>query len=203
MESDSLITIHSLLGDIYHGLVIILTMILPLLEKAVVPLITVGGTLGGVYWAQKGQRETKEMELQHQKETAEQQSKREILEKIIKSFRQQNEYLELIYTVFKNNFYSKKAGFSECLDFIKQSNITDNSDFYDYTHLYFPEIWQYYTDNLCSHVHIITNQTIAANPSALSDINLNNMISSKQQFDSKVDEFYSMLRKELKTILSQ
>ena len=47
-----LITLHSLLGDIYHGLVSILTIILPFLEKAVVPLVTIGGTLGGVYWAQ-------------------------------------------------------------------------------------------------------------------------------------------------------
>ncbi|PTB32340.1 hypothetical protein [Photobacterium phosphoreum] len=79
MESDSLITIHSLLGNIYHGVVAILTMILPLLEKAVVPLVSAGvtvcGTLGGVYWAQKGQIKLKIIDLDFQRENIKREEK--------------------------------------------------------------------------------------------------------------------------------
>lgn len=70
-----LITLHSLLGDIYHGLVAMLTIILPFLEKAVVPLATVGGTLGGVYWAQKGQIKLKIIDLDFQRENIKREEK--------------------------------------------------------------------------------------------------------------------------------
>ncbi|OBU37440.1 hypothetical protein [Photobacterium phosphoreum] len=96
-----LITLHSLLGDIYHGLVSILTIILPLLEKAVVPLVTIGGTLGGVYWAQKGQIKLKIIDIDFQRENIDREEKIKRHKELVDD--RKNKYISFVNKAFHMN----------------------------------------------------------------------------------------------------
>lgn len=190
-----LITLHSLLGDIYHGLVAILTMILPLLEKAVVPLVTVGGTLGGVYWAQKGQREIKKMELIHQKETAKEQFKREIIEKIHKGYGKLDSDTQLIYATFLK-VYNNHNNYTSAIEHI-QKHLSNSDDFADYTPLYFPEIHEYYMVHIFELSSLISYLSYEIEPC---DINIENYNKLRSAMDIYIKEnkiVYQLIKNEL------
>lgn len=197
MASDSLITIHSLLGNIYHGLVTILTMILPLLEKAIVPLVTVGGTLGGVYWAQKGQREIKKMELIHQVETDKTKIKRDRLHLI---FDNCYKYEQLFLTA--NNAYEELYRHPERISFFATQlaelsgknnayyNICCNSD------LYFPSIYEYFKNKVTPKTNEFHKLTICLNVHQITKDDLNKRRTCYAELLNEFKKFKEIIKEE-------
>ena len=195
MPSDTLVTIHTLLGDIYHGLVAILMMILPLLEKAVVPLVTVGGTLGGVYWAQKGQRQIKEMELMHQTKTENTREKRNILYLIFNDCYKTEKYYLQINNAFRMIYHNKQLS-DIYKEYNSYYNICINSE------LYFPEIYKYFKNEFKPKSEAYLNLIFSLKENQLTEDNFNKMNTYFDDLSTEIENFKKVIKKEANNLMN-
>lgn len=184
MTTETLITESGAAITFFNGMKYLLSL----------PVVT---ALTGVIITQLLQIKSKKMELIHQKKSAEQQFKKECLEKMFLGLRSIDSDTRLIYRAHMA-VCSGQLQFESSRQQINEQR-TDDHDFYNYGEIYFPDLF----DACTKHINPLKNEIMATTSSYVIPSELNIDTSKRLQaamakWDDAIKKSKDLIRAEMK-----
>lgn len=186
MTTTALITEPNQVVTIFNGIKYLLSL----------PVVT---ALAGVIITQLLQIKSKKMELKYQKETNEQQLKKEYLEKMFLGLRAIDSDARLIYRAYMSVFANQLQLTSARQQINEQR--TGNNDFYNYGEIYFPELFDSCQKNIASLKHEIMATTCGYVLS--SELNIENctrLQAAMEKWADAIQESKNLIRAEIQKV---